>query len=84
MKLSTEHIDSDSRRSPSDDEQRLGAKEQVFETLGHGGLPPDPDAHLSVEERAAIVCSHCPRPAYPFISPVSMADFLRVGQQTRS
>jgi hypothetical protein len=23
----------------------------------HGGLPPDPDAHLSPEERAAIVSS---------------------------
>lgn len=79
MKLSTEHIDSDSRRSPSDDEKRLSAKEGDFEALGHGGLPPDPDAHLSAEEKAAIVCSHCPRPSYPFISRVSMADFLRVG-----
>ncbi|CAF9908538.1 MAG: hypothetical protein ALECFALPRED_004668 [Alectoria fallacina] len=54
MKLSTEHIDSDSRRSPSDDEKRLSAKEGDFEALGHGGLPPDPDAHLSAEEKAAI------------------------------
>ena len=56
MKLSPEHIDSDSGHSPSDDEKRVGVKPGEFETLGHGQLPPDPDAHLSLEERAAIVC----------------------------
>lgn len=58
MKLSTEHIDSDSGRSPSDDEKRLGAKEGAVETPGYGELLPNPDAHLSPEERAAIVYSH--------------------------
>ena len=55
MKLSTEHVDSDSGRSPSDDEKNLGVKPGEFESLGHGELPPDPDVHLSPEERAAIV-----------------------------
>lgn len=54
MKLSTEHIDSDSGHSPSDDEKRVGVKQGDFETLGHGQLPPDPDAHLSAEEKVVI------------------------------
>jgi len=44
--------DSDPNRSPSDDEKTIGA--QHFEAALHE-LPPDPDAHLSEEERAAIV-----------------------------
>lgn len=58
MKLSTEHVDSDSGHSPSDDEKKLGATQGELESLGHGELPPDPDAHLSPEERAAIVCTN--------------------------
>ena len=67
MKNSTDHIDSDSGHSPSDDEKRVGVGQGEFETLGHGQLPPDPDAHLSPEERAAIVGSlvtHLPTPPY--------------------
>ena len=54
MKLSSEIIDNDSAHSPSDDEK---TGQGAFQNLGHGELPPDPDAHLSLEERAAIVCS---------------------------
>jgi hypothetical protein len=44
--------DSDSGRSPSDDEKVVGTSKH----LGHGEeLPPDPDAGLSAEERAKIV-----------------------------
>lgn len=64
MRLSTEHIDSDNGRSPSDDEKKLGVKQGELEYLGHGELPPDPDAHLSPEERAAIVCSNRGKPPY--------------------
>ncbi|KAL2351613.1 retrograde regulation protein 2 [Cryomyces antarcticus] len=44
--------DSDSGRSPSDYEKRFGASH--FEAAAHEGLPPDPDAHLSEAERAAL------------------------------
>lgn len=48
------HHDSDS--APSDDEKRVtGVQQGQFETLGHGQLPPDPDAGLSEAEKAAIV-----------------------------
>lgn len=48
------HHDSDS--TPSDDEKKItGVGEGDFETLGHGELPPDPDAGLSAAEKAAIV-----------------------------
>ena len=58
MKLSAEKIDNDSGHSPpSDDEKTLGVGQAEFQNLGHGELLPDPDAHLSLEERAAIVCS---------------------------
>ena len=60
MKITAEHNDSDSGHSPSDDEKRVGGAQGEFETLGGGQLPPDPDAHLSAEERAAIVCCKCP------------------------
>jgi len=57
MKLSTEQNDSDTSHSPVDDKGRVvGVEEGGFETLGHGQLPPDPDAGLSEEERARIVC----------------------------
>ncbi len=48
------HHDSDS--APSDDEKKVtGVGQGQFETLGHGELPPDPDAGLSEAEKAAIV-----------------------------
>jgi len=57
MKLSTEQNDSDTSHSPVDDKGGVvGVEEGGFETLGHGQLPPDPDAGLSEEERARIVC----------------------------
>ncbi|KAL8719729.1 MAG: hypothetical protein Q9225_003299 [Loekoesia sp. 1 TL-2023] len=52
---SPEKRDSDSGHSPSDDEKKVGVEAGGFETLGHGELPPDPDADLSPEERAKIV-----------------------------
>lgn len=60
MAISTDHVDSDSAHSPSDDEKKIGLTQGEFHTLGHGQLPPDPDAHLSLEERAAIVRCDCP------------------------
>ncbi|OJD31075.1 mfs transporter [Diplodia corticola] len=41
---------------PSDDEKKLGVEPGEFEPAAvvHDGLPPDPDAGLSDEERAAI------------------------------
>ena len=68
MTTSSDHVDSDSGHSPIDDKERVGVKQGEFETLGHGQLPPDPDAHLSPEERAAIVCSICPEPLCSSIS----------------
>ncbi|KAL8713597.1 MAG: hypothetical protein Q9220_002459 [cf. Caloplaca sp. 1 TL-2023] len=46
--------DSDSGHSPSDDEKAVGVRPGGFEELGHGDLPPDPDAGLSDEEKAKI------------------------------
>lgn len=41
---------------PSDDEKKLGVEPgEVVESGANDGLPPDPDAGLSEEERAAIV-----------------------------
>ncbi|KAL0254687.1 hypothetical protein SLS55_009209 [Diplodia seriata] len=42
---------------PSDDEKKLGVEPGEFEpaTVAVDGLPPDPDAGLSDEERAAIL-----------------------------
>ena len=68
MTTSTDRVDSDSGHSPSDDEKRVGVKRGEFETLGHSQLPPDPDAHLSPEERAAIVGGICPEPHCSSIS----------------
>ncbi|KAL8648712.1 MAG: hypothetical protein Q9226_005887 [Calogaya cf. arnoldii] len=49
-----EKRDSDSGRSPSDDEKKIGESGAEFQALGHGDLHPDPDAGLSEEERAKI------------------------------
>ena len=49
MKDLADHVDADSGRTPSDDEKRVGVD------ATYGELPPDPDAHLSNEERARIV-----------------------------
>lgn len=46
--------DSDSGRDPSDEEKRAGITGDI---AAQDGLPPDPDAHLSPEERAKIVSS---------------------------
>ena len=45
--------DSDSGRSPSDDEKAI-VRGRIPHTPGDD-LPPDPDEHLSLEERAKIV-----------------------------
>ncbi len=56
MKATAQHIsDSDSGRSPSDDEKHVGVEAGAFESAGKRDLPPDPDAGLSEEERAKIV-----------------------------
>lgn len=48
--------DSDSGNFPSDDEKKVtGVETGGFENLGHGELPPDPDAGMNDAERAAIV-----------------------------
>ena len=47
-KPSLAHVDDLSDRSPSDSEKRIGTDGDV------DGLPPDPDAGLSAEERARI------------------------------
>ena len=72
MTTHPENNDSDSGHSPSYDEKKVGVQQGEIETLGHGQLPPDPDAHLSPEERAAIVCSIQPTSPHPSISSVSM------------
>lgn len=46
----------DSDSVPSDDEKVTGVEAGPFESLGHGELPPDPDAGLSEAEKKAIVC----------------------------
>jgi hypothetical protein len=56
--------DSDSGRNPSDEEKRAGI---IGDIAAQDGLPPDPDAHLSPEERAKIVSSlhiYCPVRTY--------------------
>lgn len=40
---------------PSDDEKKLGVEPVESGVAADDGLPPDPDAGLSDEERAAIV-----------------------------
>lgn len=45
--------DSDSGRSPSDDEKVIGHGH--VSNTHRGELPPDPDEHLSPEEKAKIV-----------------------------
>ena len=55
-----EKRDSDSAHSPSDDEKRIGVSPGEFQALGHGDLPPNPDADLSEAERALIVGRHTP------------------------
>lgn len=79
MAIFKDHVDSDSAHSPSDDERKISVRQGQFDTLGHGQLPPDPDAHLSLEERAAIVCSD-----FPDLLPIDITPWLkypRIGPQ---
>jgi hypothetical protein len=48
----------DEKRLPSEDENEKARAEHEFHDNigGYGAMPDDPDAGLSVEERAAIVC----------------------------
>ena len=46
------HLGDSGSHSPSDDEKNAGLKAG---NVLDDGLPPDPDAHLSAEERAKIV-----------------------------
>lgn len=55
MKPAVDALDSDSGHAPSDDDRKIGVVAQL-ETVDGKELPPDPDAGLSEEERARIVC----------------------------
>ena len=56
MKPSTERVlDSDSGRTPSDEEKRVAVDPIASEKYRHGDLPDDPDVGVSDEERARIV-----------------------------
>lgn len=59
-----EKRDSDSGNSPYDDEKNeeknVGVHPGGFETLNRSDLPLDPDAELSDEEKAKIVCEFQP------------------------
>lgn len=55
MKPAVDALDSDSGHTPSDDDRKIGVVAQL-ETVGGKELLPDPDAGLSEEERARIVC----------------------------
>lgn len=55
MKSAVDALDSDSAHTPSDDDKKIGVVGQL-ENIGGRELPPDPDAGLSEEERARIVC----------------------------
>ena len=48
----------DEKRLPSEDERENAKAEHEFHDNvgGYGAMPDDPDAGLSAEERAAIVC----------------------------
>jgi hypothetical protein len=48
----------DEKRLPSEDERENAKAEHEFHDsiAGYGSMPDDPDAGLSAEERAAIVC----------------------------
>ena len=50
--------DSDSDRSPSDNEKVVGVEPGAFETATASHLPPDPDEGLTDAEKARIVS--CP------------------------
>lgn len=45
----------DTKPVDSDEEKRVGAEREDVGAAEHHDLPPDPDAGLSDEERAAIV-----------------------------
>ena len=48
-------VDSDSGRTPSDEEKRVALDPLTNEKYRHGDLPDDPDPGASEEERARIV-----------------------------
>ena len=50
-------VDSDSGRTPSDEEKRVAIEPLASEKYRHGDLPDDPDVGASEEERARIVSS---------------------------
>lgn len=47
--------DGSESREVTEDEKVARLKPDEFETVGHGELPPDPDADLSEKERVEIV-----------------------------
>lgn len=49
------HRDSDSDRTPSDNEKVVGVEPGAFETATALHLPPDPDEGLTDAEKAKIV-----------------------------
>ena len=54
-KPTVDHGSDSSNHSPAN--EKMAAEEGALEALGLHQLPPDPDAHLSEAERAAIVSS---------------------------
>ena len=52
-KIVVDHNSDSSDHSPS--HEKIPVEQGNFENLGRSELPPDPDAHLSEAERAAIV-----------------------------
>lgn len=56
MTRAVDDMDSDSYRTPLDDDKKIGTTASQFETIGRSQFPPDPDAGLSEEEKAHIVC----------------------------
>ncbi len=52
--------DSDSDRSPSDNEKVVGVEPGAFETATASHLPPDPDEGLTDAEKAKIVSRSSP------------------------
>ena len=56
-------VSSESDRTPSNDEKKIGVEAGGFEARGYGELPPDPDAGMSEAEKARIVSSRRHIPA---------------------
>lgn len=77
MTRAVDDIDSDSGRTPLDDDKSIGATARELETIGRNQLPPDPDAGLSEEEKARIVCVGIKSMTIIFLSHFTRAMLIR-------